>query len=444
MYNYGTAGFRYNSKIILEIANKIAVGCVQLLVDNKKYNNFLAIMITASHNPEADNGVKIVDKNGNMLDNEDEKKLENIVNNLDNHLELLQKIKPNVKIVIGRDTRNSGQSISDELARGFHLVSSPDILDLGYVTTPQLHFYASTCGDLENNSYLNKLKENKISNLLVDCAGGVGGIVAGDLKLNAINLPFNNNLNEGCGSDFVLTNNCPPKGYKLKEGEFGCSLDGDADRLIFWYQNKTGFHVLDGDAQMVLWAMFLKTKFPEVVAITTPYCNGNTVKFLESNDIKVILKPTGIKNLHEEAIQHNVAVYFENNGHGTGHWPEITLKNGKKLVVNSMIGDGIYNIYTTLQILGEMGMTMEECDIMYEKLPVRQWKIPKDKLPDLEVEGVECKLIKPLWLKQLLDDNLEKYGGRVFLRKSGTEPIIRVYAESANINELYNSLKFSL
>ena len=166
------------------------------------------------------------------------------------------------------------------------------------------------------------------------------------------------------------------------------------------------------------------------------------MEFLKSKGINIILTPTGITNLANKAKEYSVAVYFENNGHGTAHWPnDISLSNGKKLIKNELIGDGIYNIFTTLQILEEMDYTFDDWWELYKKSKVCQFKVPLDAIPDLEVKGVQCNVISPKWLKERIEEKVKKYGGRVFMRKSGTEPIIRVYVESNNIQKLTKSIK---
>ena len=191
---------------------------------------------------------------------------------------------------------------------------------------------------------------------------------------------------------------------------------------------------------MALWAFFLKSKFPSVVAVSTPYCNGATIDFLKKHNIDVKLTPTGIKNLHYEAQKYIVAVYFENNGHGTAHWPgDIVLKNGQILAKNELIGDGIYNIFTTLQILEELEMTMDDWVNMYKKKNTYQYKIPISSVPDLQIQGVQCDIEEPGWLKEYVERKSRKHNARIFMRPSGTEPIIRVYMEADNIPKLKKS-----
>ena len=75
--NYGTSGFRRHNRVILSLANRIGKAVATLVCKHKKT---FGIMITASHNHHEDNGVKIMDENGNMVGKEEENFLEEYVN----------------------------------------------------------------------------------------------------------------------------------------------------------------------------------------------------------------------------------------------------------------------------------------------------------------------------------------------------------------------------
>jgi phosphoacetylglucosamine mutase len=147
-----------------------------------------------------------------------------------------------------------------------------------------------------------------MSKLYVDCANGVGinslsafSKVFGDaLPLEGVNTNTDDAsvLNLDCGADFVKTKQrLPPSveaaGYLTKIDTRGCSFDGDADRIVYYYlKNGEDFRLLDGDKIAVLATMFLvdlveKAKLgndvkPKVGVVQTAYANGSSTKHLES------------------------------------------------------------------------------------------------------------------------------------------------------------------
>jgi len=141
----------------------------------------------------------------------------------------------------------------------------------------------------------------KISPLIVDCANGVGTQAAQILKDHlgdTLPLILENTLtntpgalNHTCGADYVKTmQRLPPSlNGKLTAGQRGCSLDGDADRLMYFYMNeKKQFRMLDGDKIASLVAAFivdlvklsgLQNKI-SVGIVQTAYANGASTKYL--------------------------------------------------------------------------------------------------------------------------------------------------------------------
>ena len=94
-----------------------------------------------------------------------------------------------------------------------------------------------------------------------------------------------------------------------KNNIYGCSLDGDADRSVFWAKKNHKLIILDGDYQLVLWSLFLKKKNINSVAVTTSYCNGAVINLLKKENIDIKITATGMKNLIEEADKHQNVVY---------------------------------------------------------------------------------------------------------------------------------------
>ena len=427
---YGTAGFRDFSDNILEIASKIGIG-LSVLAENCE--DRIGIMITASHNPSEYNGVKIVDQNGEMISLHDEKIMEIIVNS---KAETLKKLRDTVfhsyTLIIGYDTRETCPEIVKRIVDGAGTIRPVNVEEYGKITTPELHYLTFS----KENNYLNCLKEIKLNNnIKVDCAGGVGYLSLEKLNHPNVKLycsPQTNKLNYHCGSDYVLKSNSLPDGFELFEDEIGCSLDGDGDRLIFYYKDKTGnLRILDGDHIMMLWALYLKELFKEtpVVVVTTPYCNQAFEKFLREKQIDVIFRATGVKNLHHEAKKHEIAVYFEANGHGTALCKN---KLSENFILNQLVGDGIYNIFTTLIILDEMKITVDDWYKMVTKNPFINFSISNKNLPEITCNKVGDRILNPPHFQEKIDQLSEKYEAKIFARPSGTEPIIRIYIETQN------------
>jgi phosphoacetylglucosamine mutase len=137
--------------------------------------------------------------------------------------------------------------------------------------------------------------------LLVDCANGVGSIAAEKLKEylgDKLSLILENAstttagaLNNSCGADFVkTTQRLPPSlNGKLAPVQRGCSLDGDADRLMYFYiDEKRQFRMLDGDKIASLVATFIVDLAKaaglqgqiKVGIVQTAYANGSSTKYL--------------------------------------------------------------------------------------------------------------------------------------------------------------------
>lgn len=151
----------------------------------------------------------------------------------------------------------------------------------------------------------------KVPPLVLDCANGVGAFAAdnfvkhlGDsIKL----LPHNTDtttpgaLNNSCGADYVKTSQKLPPSLEevLKPGQRACSLDGDADRLIYYYlDDRNQFHLLDGDKIASLVSAFIvelvKSSGLEdsikVGVVQTAYANGASTKYIS----EVGLEPTNL------------------------------------------------------------------------------------------------------------------------------------------------------
>ena len=444
---YGTSGFRDEAKKIIDISFKI--GEILAYLTTSKNENF-GIMITASHNKYIDNGVKIVDRKGNMIEKDYEIILEKYVNDEFEILKTKNYFSPK-KIFIGHDTRDSYFEIENELVKGIKSVTDNiQIIHLGFVTTPQHHYLVKY--DEENpDYYINKyscisLFNMEFSDLIIDCANGIGFIALSklnefwNLEMNLVNTKIysHNLLNHESGSDYVINDQLLPYDEKFKH-MLGCSVDGDADRFIFYYFENT-LKILDGDYIALLYLLavnkYIDKQFT-IGYIHTPYTNTAIIDYIKNmnSKINIICTATGVKNLHHEALKYDISVYFESNGHGTilinnKKLLDISFFNHVSMLNNEVVGDGVSGIFCVKYFLKCLNMNHIE---WYNKVQKNNFILYKKEVEDKEIyitNTIGDRLIEPNKLQNELDILMEKYNCFCFIRPSGTENVIRIYIES--------------
>lgn len=198
-FKYGTAGFRMKANLLDSVVFR--VGLIAALRSRKLGGQTIGIMITASHNPPEDNGVKLVDPMGDMLEASWEEYTTTLANVPYSELpatyqklvaDLKIDLQEPAKVIYGRDTRPSGPKLVTALVDGLNAAGA-ESTDYKLLTTPQLH-YLTRCintegtpqayGEVSEKGYYEKLanafvkamKGKKVSGpVIVDCANGVGG-----------------------------------------------------------------------------------------------------------------------------------------------------------------------------------------------------------------------------------------------------------------------------
>ena len=350
----------------------------------KKMKANLGIMITASHNPFHDNGLKLFGPDGMKLSDKIEKKIENLI-----------------------DTKTTNQLADSKL--------------LGRVKR------------LEdgNDRYIEILRKNfprnfslKGMKLVIDCANGAGyksaPKILNDLgaKVFAIGVKPNGlNINYKCGSTVpqVLKKN-----VKKFKADLGIALDGDADRVIMCDEKS---HIVDGDQIIAMIAKrWKRKKILKGGVIGTQMSNYGLERFFLNEKISFKRAKVGDRYVKEMMKKNNFNLGGEQSGH-------IIL--GKFATT----GDGLLVALESLFALRK-GKTASKIFKVYKPVPQKLLNITvKDKKI---ISSSKCKkAIK-------LANKLIKNRGRLLVRPSGTEPKIRIMCESFDytlVNKCINIIK---
>lgn len=489
---YGTAGFRTKANLLDHVMYRMGLLAV---LRSKVKKAAIGLMITASHNIESDNGVKLIDPAGEMLEASWEQIATTLANVDDSELSCtVQKILQeqnvdmsiNATVITGRDTRESGSSLLQAAIAGIEALNGT-VNNFGVVTTPQLHYLVvcintnGSYGDPTIHGYYVKLSEafkrirqSEINNqqyvaeLSLDAANGVGAIAAKEfqsklgtaLKINIHN-DGNGELNHMCGADYVKVQQAPPVNFPVKTNDRCVSVDGDADRVIYFYLDENNkFHLMDGDRIATLIAQYFKELLQEsnlsfqLGLIQTAYANGGSTNYISNVlQIPVECASTGIKHLHKKALEFDIGVYFEANGHGTVLFKDTVIQAIKNAattensaasklmniidVINQTVGDAFSDMLLVETILHAKGWSIRDWEGSYKDLPNRQLKV---KIADKNIittadAGRRC--VTPAGLQEEIDKVVSRYSkGRSFVRPSGTEDIVRVYAECEHESDL--------
>ncbi|OQE14578.1 hypothetical protein PENFLA_c037G10669 [Penicillium flavigenum] len=498
VFEYGTAGFRMKADLLNTVV--FAVGLLASLRSKKLSGQWIGVMVTASHNPAEDNGVKLVDPMGEMLEAEWEAYATRLANApldkiADVYDELIKEIDVKManpaRVVFARDTRASGSRLVGVLNAAL-TATEVEFVDLKYMTTPQLH-YVVRCkntlgtqyeyGEPTEQGYYEKLANSfkkvmrgvKVQgSLTVDCANGVGGPKLRELMkyLTGIDIKVVNDdvinpdaLNFDCGADYVKTKQRAPPSSKAAVLDRCASLDGDADRLVYYFLDESNvFRLLDGDRIATLAASFIgdlarnagiASKL-KIGVVQTAYANGASTDYIEKVlKLPIICTNTGVKHLHHAALRFDVGVYFEANGHGTVTFSENALKVIKNTepqspaqqhaleslqaltdLINQAVGDALSDALLVEAILAHKGWSPKEWLGTYTDLPSRLVRVEVNDRSIFKAYDAERKLESPPGLQATIESLQSRYNkGRSFARASGTEDAVRVYAEAASRSE---------
>lgn len=476
---YGTSGFRADAKLLDAVVIRSAV---LMTLRSKHIGGHVGIMVTASHNPENDNGLKLIDHTGDMIDETFEQyaiDLSNCVTFLDlkSIIErIVNECHINISnytgyVLIGQDTRESGDHLV-ELCKKAIIATGGKYITLGKVTTPELHYDVASFNMSKKNAYkklpyiynmifaFKKLYHSKqYMEIHVDCANGVGAIKMVEIAtlLRNFNIKvhlYNTNdgkLNHMCGADYVeKTLDFPANMTHVCENDICCSLDGDADRIVFFSKNNNKFVLLNGDkiACLILKYLWMTEENIEnelkMCVIHTPYANGAFTSHIRDmyQNVDVQCAETGVKYLHKTAKRYDIGIYFESNGHGSVHFSPKSLKRTNIQVISNLLsqftGDALGDLLFVLVALQDTSFL--EWMYMYQDYPCKQVKLYGDKSM-FKTTDFGRKLTHPQGLQDKLDNIIAKYtDSNCFARPSGTEDLLRLYIECKNKQHIDNLL----
>jgi phosphoglucosamine mutase len=331
----------------------------------------LGVMISASHNAMPDNGIKLFARGGGKLDDAVEAAIE----------------------------KRMGEPWERPTGRGVGRVFNDEKASAQYVE----HLLASVSTPLKG------LK------IVVDCANGAASYVAplvyqkaGATVVAIHNSPDGWNINENCGSTHLEN----LQAAVLREGaDFGIAHDGDSDRCLAVDNAGT---VVDGDAIMAILAIGFKARggLKANTIVGTVMSNLGFMHAMKKADINVETTAVGDRYVLERMLEKDYSLGGEQSGH---------------LIIraHANTGDGILTALALGQEIASSGKSLAELASVMQRFPqilINVSGVAKEKLPTSTL------------IAQAVADAERRLGdeGRVLLRASGTEPLVRVMVEASS------------
>jgi phosphoglucosamine mutase len=340
------------------------------------------IVISASHNPFYDNGIKIFSPSGRKIDETTERNIETDISTSDFGFQ-----------VSDMKTESREQRTNEELQERY------------------LNYLADEFSDLS----LNNLK------IIIDCANGAASNLAprlferfGANVVAIFNRPDGRNINHECGSLHLEKLRSKVLGEKA---DFGVAFDGDADRALF--VDADG-NLVDGDATLWILAQHLQTggALEKNTVVATSMSNLGLELALKTRNIKLVRTDVGDKYVLEELLKTETSLGGEQSGHII--FPK-----------RSLVGDGMVTALSILEVMQAYQAKLSDLTVGFVRFPQILLNVRIREKRDLQSVPAVATVIQAV--EQELGEK-----GRLVLRFSGTEPLARVMIEGESqsvINE---------
>ncbi len=341
----------------------------------RAYRADAGIVISASHNPYCDNGIKFFSADGFKLPDSWERQMEEL-------------------IALGPQVFEDSLPQDQEIGKNARINDA----DGRYIEFVKATFPRKA-----------SLKNLKIA---LDCANGAGYKVAPLVfrELDAevfvcANTPNGLNINDGCGA---LHPELVQKAVIDHRADVGIALDGDADRVIMVDENA---QIVDGDTILAICAkdMLQQGILKNKRLVTTVMSNLGYVNALQGMGIEVIKSAVGDRYVIQEMLKHEAILGGEPSGHVI-------------FLDHNSTGDGLVSALQVLRIMIESSSKLSELAAGFKRYPQLCVNVRVDSKPPLEkIDGLQD-AIRDV-------ENELKETGRVLVRYSGTENICRVMVE---------------
>ena len=330
------------------------------------------IMISASHNPYYDNGIKVINERGEKLE-------ESVIEEIEKYLD--------------GETEEIPFATKDDIGKTVDFAAGRNRY-IGYLIS------------IATRSFKNR-------KVALDCANGSASAIAKSVfdALGAETHVINNepnglNINTNCGSTHIEG----LQKYVVEEGcDVGFAYDGDADRCLAVDRNG---NLVDGDLIMYICGKYMKEQGVLVgnKIVTTIMSNFGLYKALDREGIGYEKTAVGDKYVYENMSQNGYCLGGEQSGH-------IIFSK------NATTGDGILTSLKVMEVMLEKKQPLDQLDSEVEIYPqvLKNVRV-KDKKAAQEDADVQAEVSK---VTEALGDD-----GRILLRQSGTEPVVRVMVEA--------------